>query len=207
MSVAAHSLYEQPDPFRMVEPGGTLDTEVCSYEAVDDRVTKVAGSRWIPADQYTIKVEGVARTGHRSFCIAGIRDPGVIANLGDIERVVRAGIRERYGPEGQGYRMLYRVYGRDGVLGELEPLRAAQPHELCLLIDVLADDVQLATAVCAEAKQNTLHCGFDGRLSTAGNLAFPFSPEVHDGGEVYEFSVYHVVETDDPLAMSHLEFL
>ena len=33
-------------------------------------------------------------------------------------------------------------------------------------------------------------------LSTAGNLAFPFSPSDIPMGEAYEFSVYHLMRTD-----------
>ena len=36
-SVAAHSLYEQADPFTVHEPEGTLDLSNARYEAVDDR--------------------------------------------------------------------------------------------------------------------------------------------------------------------------
>ena len=36
-----------------------------------------------------------------------------------------------------------------------------------------------------------------GRISTAGNLAFPFSPSDIDMGEVFEFSVFHLMEIRD----------
>lgn len=203
MSVAAHSLYEQPNPYLMVEPGGVLDTRDCVYEALDDRVAMVSGSRWVPSDQYTIKLEGARRAGHRFFCIAGVRDAAVVTNVALIEETVREGIAQNY--PGQEYSLLYRVYGRDGVLGEREPVAESAAHELCLLIDVVAEERELAREICAQAKQNTMHSGFPGRSSTAGNVAFPFSPEIHDGGEVYEFNVYHVVEVDDPMAFSTLE--
>jgi hypothetical protein len=44
-----------------------------------------------------------------------------------------------------------------------------------------------------------LHHGFEGRMSTAGNLAFPFSPADIPCGPTYRFNVYHLVELDDPL--------
>jgi hypothetical protein len=43
-----------------------------------------------------------------------------------------------------------------------------------------------------------LHYGFPGRVSTAGNLAFPFSPLNIPAGPVYEFNIYHLVEEHDP---------
>ena len=46
-------------------------------------------------------------------------------------------------------------------------------------------------------KQFTLHHGFPGRISTGGNLAFPFTPPEVVTGPAYRFSAYHVMETDD----------
>jgi len=54
MSVAAHSLYEQADPYAVREPEGTLHTKDAHYEVVDEHRTRVSGSRWEPATQFTI---------------------------------------------------------------------------------------------------------------------------------------------------------
>ena len=44
------------------------------------------------------------------------------------------------------------------------------------------------------------HYGYEGRRATAGNLAFPYSPSDFHAGEVYVFSIYHVIAVDDPVA-------
>lgn len=206
VSVAAHSLYEQPDPYLMYEPGGVLDTTDSRYEAVSDRVTRISNSKWVPAEQYTIKMEGAKQVGFRSFAMAGVRDPMVIANIGVIENNVTQGIVAEYGPVGERYQLQYRVYGKNGVLGPLEPQADAVPHEIFLVMDVVAESQELAHSVAAQAKQNTMHGGFEGRISTAGNLAFPFSPDVHDSGAVYEFNVYHLIETDDPVGLFKIDY-
>ncbi|MGH7153920.1 MAG: acyclic terpene utilization AtuA family protein, partial [Acetobacteraceae bacterium] len=46
VSVAAHSLYEQADPYAVHEPEGTLDLLAAGYVAVDDRRTRVTGAVW-----------------------------------------------------------------------------------------------------------------------------------------------------------------
>ena len=46
-----------------------------------------------------------------------------------------------------------------------------------------------------------LHYFYEGILATGGNLAIPFGPDVHDGGAVYAFNVYHLVRVDDPLEL------
>ena len=46
VSVAAHSLYEQADPFTVYEPEGRLDLSGADYAAVDDRRCRVTGAAW-----------------------------------------------------------------------------------------------------------------------------------------------------------------
>ena len=36
-----------------------------------------------------------------------------------------------------------------------------------------------------------------GRLSTAGNLAFPFTPPEVTIGEAYRFNIFHLMQVDD----------
>jgi hypothetical protein len=43
-----------------------------------------------------------------------------------------------------------------------------------------------------------LHYGYEGRRSTAGNLAFPYSPSDFHAGEVFVFSLYHLLAVEDP---------
>ncbi|MDW7659272.1 MAG: hypothetical protein SCM11_19065, partial [Bacillota bacterium] len=49
------------------------------------------------------------------------------------------------------------------------------------------------------ARARLLHYDYPGRRSTAGNLAFPYSPSDIRLGPVYGFSLYHVVEVADLL--------
>ena len=93
-SVAAHSLYEQPSPFEVIEPGGRLDLSNTRYVAEDDRRARVSGSQWIDAPKYTIKLEGVERIGFRCFSLGAMRCPIAIAQLDDllagVERITRS---------------------------------------------------------------------------------------------------------------------
>jgi hypothetical protein len=207
-SVAAHGLYEQVDPFVVVEPGGTLDLTDSRYDAVDERVTRVSGSRWIPAPRYTIKIEGAARIGHRAFSMGGVRDPILVPQLPDVsERVattVRDVLRDTIDPVR--YRLDFRIYGQNGVLGPLEQ-QTGRAHEAFVLIDVVGDTAEIAHAVCGAAKQYFLHVGYEGILGTGGNLAIPFGPDIHDGGPVYRFSLYHIADVDDPYELFPMELV
>lgn len=199
IGVAAHALYEEADPYRFTEPSGHVDTSDAVYTAVDERVTAVTGSRWVPADQPTLKLEGAALEGYRTFCLGGVRDPILLRQLPEVcEQVadrVAAVVAGTFPPES--YQLRFRRYGYDAVLGEAEP-EAFSGHEAAVLVDVVADDQETARAVCASARQHLLHAFYPGILATAGNLALPFSPSEVDAGPVYRFSVHHVVEVDDP---------
>jgi Acyclic terpene utilisation family protein AtuA len=206
-SVAAHSLYEQANPYEVVEPGGTLDLSRSTYTAVDERVTRVAGSRWISESRYTIKLEGAARVGHRAFSMGGVRDPILIGQLREVaDRVietVRGVLADEIDPSR--YEVRFRLYGLNGVLGELEPERSRRGHEAFVLIDVVGEDAEIARAVCGAAKQYFLHASYEGILGTGGNLAIPFGPDIHDGGPVYRFSVYNIAEVGDPYELFPME--
>jgi hypothetical protein len=99
------------------------------------------------------------------------------------------------------YTLLFRVYGRNGVMAEREPMHHARPHEVGIVVEVVAPTQDEANAVLSIARVNTLHVDFPGRLCKEGNMAFPYSPSDIAMGPAYRFSVFHVLEVDDPLAL------
>ncbi|MBI4183943.1 MAG: acyclic terpene utilization AtuA family protein [Proteobacteria bacterium] len=208
-SVAAHSLYEQPDPFEVVEPGGRLDLSRSRFEALDERRTRVSGSRWEPSPTYTVKIEGVEKTGHRVISIGAVRCPIAVGQIKDICR--RVGDLTASILEGDidpaDYRLKFRTYGVDGAMGEGERERNALPIEVAVITDVVGKSEQIAKSVCSVARYYLLHFFYDGILATAGNVAVPFVPCDIPAGPAYEFSVYHLVEVDDPLELFPIEYL
>lgn len=194
LSVAAHSLYEQADPLVFTEPDGTLSVEHARYTAINHRRTHVTGAAWQNADQCTLKVEGSAPIGHRAVLLAATVDPRFIERLRgilvDVEKTTRALV-------GGSYQLYPRLYGLDGVvpLGSSEP--PPQPREVFILIEVIATSPEVCMAAAKTFKQFLLHQGFPGRLSTGGNIAFPFTPPELAAGPAYRFALYHVMPADD----------
>jgi hypothetical protein len=203
LSVAAHSLYEQMDPNVVDEPGGHLDLSACVYVAEGERATRVHGARWIPSSEYWVKLEGAALAGYRAFSLGGIRDPIAIRELDPMLDGVRGAVQRALPTSvtASDYTLRFLVYGRDAVLGHAESERVAEPREVLVLTDVVAGSADLAHSICGIAKQYLLHYFYDGILATGGNLAIPFGPDVHDGGPVYTFNVYHLMRIDDPLEL------
>lgn len=201
-SVAAHTLYEKSDPVHLPGPDGMLDLARCRFEEVSPRAVRVSGSAFLPAREPWVKLEGAELTGYRTVSIAGVRDPQAIAAMEEITAGVRLRTRDNFNslPE-NAYELRFLIYGRDGVMGDLEPEKDRIPHELGLVIEAVAGSQELADTICGFARSTMLHYGYSGRKATAGNLAFPFSPSDFHGGPVYRFNLHHLmlVEPDDGL--------
>ena len=200
-SVAAHSLYEQSDPFTVVEPDGTLDLSAAKYEALDERRTRVSGALWRDTDSPTIKMEGARFIGERAVLLAGAADPRFIAQSKDILPKLSDLVRDLVcEDQPQDYTLRWRVYGLDGVRMAV-PAGEAPPGEVFIMGECIAPTRERASEVVRTCKQYLLHFGYPGRLSTAGNLAFPFTPPEVSLGPAYRFSVYHLLKVDDPDTM------
>ena len=197
-SVAAHTLYEKSDPVMLPGPGGHLDLRSSSFVQASDARVRVSGSRFVPAASYKVKLEGVAAAGHRTIAIAGCRDPFMIQAIDDVIETVRERMRDNFGDEADECHLMFRLYGRDGVMGRMEPSRDHVPLELGIVIEAVAPTQERADTICSFARSTMLHCSYPGRIATAGNLAFPYSPSDVHAGVVYRFSVYHLLEVDDP---------
>jgi hypothetical protein len=194
MSVAAHSLYEQSDPYVIIEPEGRVDLRTARYEALDDRRTRVSGANWIPAQEVTVKIEGARVVGERAALLCAAADPIFIrehrAILDAVSVVVRDLVCEDT-PED--YSLHWRVYGVDGVTAP--PPGACLPHEVFLMLECVAPTLARAEEVVRTMKQYLLHHGYPGRLSTGGNLAFPITPPEISLGTAYRFNVYHIMSS------------
>jgi len=199
LSVAAHAFYERADPSLEENPGGILDVSTAQYEQIDERSVKVYGAKWIPT-KYTIKLEGVMLVGYRSICIAGVRDPSFIEKTDIILQEVADEVKHYFSflPEGS-FKLSFKVYGKNAILGDAEPNKTITSHEICILVDVVGRTQEIADAVCSFTSSTLSHHGFPGRKSTAGNIAYPFSPTRYISvGEVYMWSIWHKLELDDP---------
>jgi hypothetical protein len=187
-SVAAHALYEQSDPFVVIEPDGVLDLATARYDALDEHRVRVRGARWAD-ERPSLKIEGAAPAGYRSVFFAGTSDPRVIARIETIWAEV-VGIVSDLVEVDASKLLSARFYGLDGVVAG-RPAPEPLPREVGILVECIAPTQAQAHSVLATTKQYLLHHGFPGRLSTAGNLAFPFTPPELDAGAAWRFSLHH----------------
>ncbi len=197
ISTAAHTLYEKTDPYKLPGPGGTLDLHDTRFEALENGRVRVSGTRFLPAVPYTVKLEGVKLTGFRTISIAGIGDPILISQLDSVLDTVSAQVKESLRGAGT---LLFHTYG-----GPESPAAksfgAASSQQVGLVMEVIAHDQDTANTICSYVRSTLLHFGYPGRISTAGNLALLYSPSDIQCGPVYEFSIYHLMDVDDPKSL------
>ncbi len=212
-SVASHSLYENADPFLLVEPGGILDTRESSYEQVDDRIVRVYGSKFNKSDEYTIKLEGVEPLGWQHVIISGVSDPYILRQLDSWLDGMREKMKERViemfgGALGvDEYNIHVRVYGRDGVMGELTPdVGGALPHEVGLIFTITAPTEEQSYSIAKIFAHLASHYPITEWSGLITGLAFPYSPFVLNKGESHIFNINHVVIPKNPYEMFPTEF-
>ncbi len=146
-SVAAHTLYEKSAPDIFRFPGGLLNIQNTLYsQECEDRVS-LSGSQY-QAEPYSVKLEGSRSLGKRVISIVSLKSwDGIPSEIP--------------------------VYGRNGVEARYvkEPI-----EEMGIVVVAQSVDARKAKDALAFVRSTMLHFGYEGRISTAGNLAFPLSP-------------------------------
>jgi hypothetical protein len=207
-SVASHTLYENADPFELKEPSGTLRTNNARYDAISDRAVRVSGSEFVHDPEYTIKLEGVRQVGYSTIVMGGVRDPYILAQmdswLAQLDENIRTRISNTVG--NRSYEIVTRVYGRDGVMGALEPQRQVGGHEAFILWDVISESQELSRSIATSLSHMAVHNPIPKWHGLISGVAFPYSPPEIDRGPVYEFHLNHVLVPDSPTSLFRTEY-
>ncbi|HVI86468.1 MAG TPA: acyclic terpene utilization AtuA family protein, partial [bacterium] len=203
-SVAGHAMYERSNPYFEHVLGGMLDMTRCRYEQYDERTTRVTGPVFAPASELRVKLEGAGKVGERYVGIAGVRDPYTVANIDRVIAWARQQVEERFGRTG--YELHYQVFGRDGVMGDLEPLKGVRGHELGIVVYGIAPDKAMAEEVCMTGTRQMFYARLPEVKGTAGGVAFPLD-EVLPASPAYRWTVNHTLRVADPLELFPLHLV
>jgi hypothetical protein len=198
-SVAAVTLYENNHPYQTTMPSGVIDTEGCRYEAIEDGKVKVSGAKFHRADKYTVKLEGARHLGHRALAFFAVRDPMLIPHHVD-EWLAKVRVNaERnlhlQGVEPEEYTVRFRVYGKNGVMGDDEPIKETKSHELAILVDAIGKTQEAANEAASRHKALAGHTRFPGQLNH-NNASEPFPMGAIPMGPVYDWGIWHIAEMD-----------
>ncbi len=197
-SVAGHAMYERSNPFHEYVAGGLLDMTNCDYQQVDDKTTRVTGAKFIPSDGIRVKLEGSGLLGHRFVGIAGIRDPQTIARVDQVIEWARTQVRDRFGEEG--YELHYNVFGRNGIMGDTEPLKDRPSHELCLVVQGVAPTREMAEELTLTATRQLFYARLPDVKGTAGGVSFVFD-EVLPASPACIWTLNHTMAVSDGLEL------
>jgi len=130
--------------------------------------------------------------------LCGSADPRFIAQCKNLLPKVADVVRDLVCEEQPlDYTLRFRVYGVDGVR-MVVPQDEPAPGEVFIMAECIAPTRERSAEVVRCCKQFLLHYGYPGRLSTAGNVAFPFTPPEVSLGPAYRFNVYHLLRLEDP---------
>ena len=164
-----------------------------------------------PAPEYRVKLEGSGKVGERYVGLVGIRDPYSVANVDRMIDWARQQVRERFGNAQFGnapYELHYTVYGRDGVMGAMEPNRDHPAHEIAVLVQGVAPTRDMAEEVALIGTRQMFYARLPEVKGTAGSVAFPLD-EVMRASPAYRWTVNHTYAVPDGLTLhdTHVEMV
>lgn len=204
-SVAGHAMYERSNPYYEYFAGGKLDMSECVYEQFDERTTRITNTKFVPIEgKVKVKLEGSTKVGEMYIGIAGIRDPYTIKHIDKVLELAREHVRERFGDEG--YELHYRVYGKDGVMGDLEPIKEIKSHELCVIVQGVAPTKEMAEELTMIGTRQIFYARLPEVKGTAGTAAFIVDEVLH-ATSGYKWSMNHTVEVDDSMELFNVKLL
>lgn len=198
-SVSAHAMYERSNPFFEHVAGGMLDMTFCHYEQFDEKTCRITGPKFEPiAGQIKVKLEGAGKVGEKYIGIAGIRDPYTIENIDKVMEWSRNQVAQRF-PE-KNYSLNFMVFGKNGVMGELEPVREIRSHELCILVEGIAPTKEIAEEVTLMGTRQLFYARLPEVKGTAGTASFVVD-EVLPAPPAYTWTLNHVIPVKDPMEL------
>jgi hypothetical protein len=213
LSIAAHTLYENANPYLLTEPSGVVDTKAATYKAINDRVVRVTGSKFHETEKYSIKLEGSECIGYETVIIGGIRDPKIFNMLPKLlpkaQDYFKARIADIFAGKlsEDSYSIGYRFYGLGAVMGTLETEKLNEPSEVGVLITVKAPTQEISKKIAALVAHVSSHLPIPGYEGLISSIAYPFSPPEIERGASYRFSLNHVIYPEHPTALFRTELM
>jgi hypothetical protein len=203
---SAHMLYENSDPFELIEPSHILNVQGAVYTQLPNGDVRVEGARYIEKP-YTMKLEGSGLVGYQTISLVAMMNKDILSDpmkwIRGISTYMTNKLREQKFPMDD-FSFDLRPYGWNAITGVDIELGSFMPKELCFMFVVTAKTQELAREVAKAWNPQLLHyCEEEGSLLRT--YAFPFSPNEIDRGALYEFKLNHAVQVDSPLELVRFE--
>lgn len=206
-SISAHSLYEESHPQLQYYPEGVLAMEGTEFFAKDEFTAGIRGSKFVSAGKpwpLSIKLEGSTRIGPRKVSLLYIEPESLSLIPHDVMVYGRNGVQQRHVEEDE--------------------------LELGVIIETTAETSEAAIELASLLTHYLVHYGYPGRKATAGNIAYPISPNLisfqradgsygavvpsgtrdpvfFDNYEKIKTAVIDLIQEEFPQALKHASYL
>lgn len=204
-SVSGHAMYERSNPYYEYFAGGMLDMTECVYEQYDEKTTRITGQKFIPIEgDIKVKLEGSGLVGEKYIGIAGIRDPYTIKHIDDVIAFAREQVKKEFA--GIDYNLHFHIFGKNGVMGDLEPIKEIKSHELGIVVEGITKNKVTAEELTLFATRQIFYAKLPEVKGTAGTASF-LVDDVLYAGKTYKWTMNHVIPVENPLELFrvHLE--
>ncbi|WP_174614699.1 acyclic terpene utilization AtuA family protein [Virgibacillus ihumii] len=201
-SVAGHAMYERANPYYEYFAGGMLDMKNCEYKQYDEKTTQITGMKYVPVEgKVKVKIEGSGKVGEKFIGIAGVRDPYTIENIDDVIKFANEQVEKEFA--GEEYHLNFRIFGKDGVMGDLEPVKEIKSHELGIVVEGVAESKVTAEELTLFATRQIFYARLPEVKGTAGTAAYLIDDVIY-AGPTYEWTINNAVPVEDPLELFNI---
>ena len=200
-------VYENSNPFTLIEPGGHLDVKKAIYEKQKDGSVYVTGANWVKDNNYKIKLEGTYVEGYQSISIVLIRDETYVKSIKkwskQVENKVKKIVESSLSLKKKNYKIQFRFVGKNATLGSLER-KKMEPNEIGVLVVVTAKKQYECEEISKILNPLLLHHSLF-KNTELPTFSFPLSPPSFNIGKKYAFCLNHVISVKNPMVIFKLE--
>lgn len=143
-------------------------------------------------------MEGSGFVGEKFIGNAGVRDPYTIKNIDKVIKFAHEQVALEFA--WVDYDLNFHIFGKNGVMGELEPVKETKSHELGIVIEGVTKSKEVAEELTLFATRQIFYAKLPEVKGTAGTASFVVDDVLHAGGS-YKWTMNHTVPVKDPLEL------
>jgi hypothetical protein len=127
--------------------------------------------------------------------------------LGEVRAIIDRSVERLLGLSPSEWTLTVHVYGRDAIMGRMEPERSAVPHEVGIVVEATAGTQDTATKIAQLARQPFLHHGVPEWMGGITSFACLHNPAHIERGAVYRFNLNHIAIPHTQMEMFRTEIV
>src|SRR5699024_9982692 len=126
-----------------------------------------------------------------------------IENIDEVVRLATEQLEEEFSD--LEYQVSFHNFGKNGVMGDLEPVKDIKSHELMLVVEGIAPTQEEAEAVALMGTRQIFYARLPEGKGTAGTASFVVD-EVLPATAAYMWTMNHTIPVKDPAELYQLNY-